>query len=491
MRSSRFFRQLHRELIDARRMAPGDGVVVAVSGGCDSMSLLAGLVGVNQAHGMGLRLVVAHLNHQTRGPDSDADARFVSQQAARLGLPAVIERADVPARRGAQGGGLEQAGRQARYDLFARVAREHGCRLVATAHHADDNAETILHRIIRGTGPRGLAGIGPVRPLAADALLPDGRPILLVRPLLAFRRRALERFCRANDIPFRTDATNESVEPTRNWLRHELIPLLASRANPGVVPALLRLGELSGWVNAFVEETARRTLASLLIDRNDAELTLNAGSLAGKGEIVQAEVIRQAMLLLGPREAEIGLRHLKAVMRLAGNDQSGKRVVLPGSIAAHRAGQRLVLSRRGQPADQTFRAAAEQADGLSVQWPGRTEMPVRRKTLVVELLDNEPGLLERFRAGKTPREELMDADRVRPPVVVRPRQPGDRFWPLGASGNKKVGDFLTDHKTPPLLRQQVCVLCDQLGPIWVVPLRIDDRVRVTEATQRVARVRIE
>lgn len=489
MRVGRFVRLVHRTLVEQCSAARGDGLLLAVSGGGDSIALLHALAAANQAFDMGLRLHVAHLNHRTRGADSDADAAFVADAAARLGLPATIESADVPARTGPDGGGLERAGRQARYDFFVRLARTQNCRLVATGHHADDNAETILQRIIRGTGPRGLAGIPASRPIAPDATLDDGRPILLVRPLLPLRRRTIHRYLSAGGLAFRTDATNASVEPTRNWLRHELLPLLAGRANPGVVGALLRLGELSGWVNTFIEDTARRSLAALVVDRTDVELALNAAGLAGRGEILQAELIRQAIMSLGPGEVEIGLRHLKAVMKLAGAEQSGKTVNLPGGMVASARGGQLVLRRGAAPQEAAFPAdGAEQV--ITVRIGGRTALPRGRRELLIEVMANRPGLLEEFKATRRPGDELIDLDRVRPPLVVRARRPGDRFWPLGATGTKKVGDFLSDHKVSRADRDAVLLLCDQLGPIWVMPLRIDDRVRISERSMNIARLRI-
>jgi len=492
MRMGRFLRRLHRAIVEDHLIEPGDGVVIAVSGGPDSMALLHGLAGVNQAYRMGLRLHVGHLNHCTRGSASDEDAAFVSGEAQRLGLAVTVESVDVPARLGPAGAGLERAAREVRYAFLARLARQEGCRVVATGHQADDAAETILQRIIRGTGPRGLAGIPPSRPLAPDAFLADGRAILLVRPLLPFRRRLIARFLEENQLPFRTDASNLLPAPTRNWLRNELIPLLAAKANPGVVGALLRLGELSGWVNSFIEKTARRMLAGLIVDRTDVELALNAASLTGKREILQAELIRQAIMLLGSVEAEIGLRHLKAVMRLAGAGESGKRVHLPGAVVAERRGGQVVLRRTdGSGQDTAVRAAAEQTAGLAVKYPGRTVLPLRRKQLVIKLVTNRRGLIEQFKAGKSGAEELIDADRLRPPLVARARRPGDRFWPLGSSGTKKVGDFLTDQKVPPADRERVCLLCDQLGPVWVMPYRIDDRVRVSELSRNLAYLRLE
>lgn len=493
MRMARFLRQISRVVAEHQLADRGDGVVLAVSGGPDSVALLHGLVGANQAFNMGLRLHVAHLNHATRGQDSEADAAFVAAEADRLGLPRTIEKIDVPARLGPGGAGFERTARNIRYSFLARVAKAENCRLIATGHQADDDAETILHRIIRGTGPRGLAGIPHSRPLGPDAALDDGRAIVLIRPLLSFRRRLLERMLAVNGIAFRTDASNMARDPLRNWLRHELIPLLARNANPAVVAALLRLGELSGWVSAFLDETAARTLDSLVVDRTDTDLSLNALTLAGKRQIIQAELIRQAIISLGPREAEIGLRHLKAVMRLAGSpEQSGKRVNLPGGMSAQRVDGLLVFRRAAGAAGQAQPAGdMAGAVSISVAMPGRTAIPQAMRQIVIELLAGQEGMLERFKASRSSDEEMIDAEQVHPPLVLRLRRPGDRFWPLGAGGTKKISHFLSDRKVPPMQRQRVWLLCDQLGPIWVIGHRIDDRVRVTQRTRTVARLAVQ
>lgn len=488
MHMGRFLRQLHRVVSDEQLLRRGDGVVAAVSGGPDSIALLHGLAGLNQAYDWNLRLHAAHLNHQTRGAESDADAQFVVEQGRVLGVPVTVESIDVPAQATPGSGGFESVARKVRYDFLARVADENNCRIVATGHHADDNAETILQRIIRGTGPRGLAGIPAVRPLAPGATLGNGQPIQLVRPLLQFRRRLILRLLETNGIGYRTDASNLAVEPTRNWLRHKLIPQLSEEVNPGVVGSLLRLGELSRWVNVFVEETARRTLTSLIVDRTDQTLSLNAAALGKKRRILQAEVIRQAIMSLGPGEIEVSLHHLKAVMRLAGEDGHGKMVNLPGHVVAERQDGQLRLFRSPQENDAAYRVATLLGGSLVVNMPGETVLPLLGQKLRIAIQENAEGSLESFRRNKSDHEELVDAEKLRPPLLVRAWQPGDRFWPLGAPGTKKVGDFMTDQKVRPFDRGRVLLLCDQLGPVWVMPLRIDDRVRVRPATRMLARI---
>ena len=216
-------------------------VLVAVSGGGDSVALLRAMT----ALGMGgqRRICVAHLNHQLR-PDSDEDQRFVVELCRRLGVTCEVERVAVDRLAAQSGDGVEAAARSARYQFLEQTAGRLGARFVATAHTADDQAETILHRIIRGTGLRGLAGMARVRPLGHAAL---------IRPLLGFRRAELRAYLDALGQPYRHDQSNADRRFTRNRIRHELLPRLCGQFNPGAVAALLRLGTLAGEAQSVVD----------------------------------------------------------------------------------------------------------------------------------------------------------------------------------------------------------------------------------------------
>lgn len=475
MKPSDFVRQLCDYIRDNEMLEPGDGVVVGVSGGADSVALLRALHEIHASGLMPLRLHVAHVNHHLRGEDSDADARFVAGLCHKLGIACDI--CDEPlAPRTQSRGSLEELARLQRYACLEQVAVRHGCRAIAVAHHADDNAETILQRIARGTGIRGLRGILPVRPIR------PGSEIRLIRPLLAFRRDEVRGYLRILDQPFREDVTNLSPDHTRNRIRHRVLPMLASELNPQVVDALLRLAEQARWVEHFLEETTTRTFETLLVSHNDQELILNAAAMARKRPIVQTELARHALITLGVGEQELSFQHLQAVADLLNASGSGKQIDLPGGVTVTKRYERLVFSR---PSDQPREMVAPE---VAVHLPGRTVLPVRRieLDLSVEPLDYDAFLA--WRANKLPNEEWVDFDEVHPPLVVRPPRAGDRFWPLGAPGSKKIADFFMERRVPVDERAQAAILCDQLGPIWVVPHRIDERVKITRATRRVLKM---
>jgi tRNA(Ile)-lysidine synthase len=474
--------QFAQLLVDRRLLAHDETVVVGVSGGPDSVALLHLLHSLKGVGDWSLRLHVAHLNHQLRGADADADAAFVESLARKLGLPVAIESVDVRAVARERGTSVEQAGRQCRFEFLERLCLKLDARTVAMAHHADDNAETILHRIIRGTGLRGLGGIRPVRPIR------PGSDIRIIRPLLAFRRAQIMDYLTERGIESRVDATNHSSEFTRNRIRNIVLPLLREKFNPQVDEALLRLGEQARGADAYLSETSERLLESLVVSHDDRQLTLHADLLARKPQVMRAQVVRHALLRLGIGEQELTYGHLEAVANLAAGREGNKTLDLPGGFRVSRRYARLVFeAATGAPVEPL-------ADQMRVSMNGTTLLPAFGMEISAESIEANETLIDEHIRRQTGRgqanyEEWLDAAEVRPPLVARARKPGDRFLPLGMTGMKKLSDFFIDEKIDPALRDRSVVLCDQLGPIWLVPFRIDDRVRLHRGTQQILRLR--
>ncbi len=439
------------------------------------MSLLHGLVAMGRS-GRPLRLHAAHLNHGIRGAEADADEAFVREQCAALGVPCSVERADVPAEARRAGVSIEEAARDCRYAFFGRVCLQTGSRVVAVGHHADDNAETIVQRLFRGTGLHGLAGIRPSRRLS-----PDGE-VRLVRPLLGMRRSRIRAFIEANGIPFRHDSTNNAAHATRNRIRHELLPLAEKCINPQSVEALLRLADQAAGLDEYLRETAERLLETIVVDHGERRIVLDAAALTKKRRLLQTEVIRQAIRRVGCGEGELNARHLAAVADLIDEDAGSKSLDLPDGVSAVKSYGKLTLSRAGIEAP----AAIVEA---TLDVPGRVVLAEPRLSIEASVQDADAAAIERLRETKPADEEWLDWDAIAPPLHVRGRRAGDRFHPLGMPAQKKVAEFLLDDKVPQAQRGRTAVLCDQKGIVWVVPLRIDQRVRVTGQTRRVLRLR--
>lgn len=473
-----------------RPLQPGQGgpdgeartpVVLAVSGGVDSMVLLHLFARFNRSKNWGLQLHVAHLNHQLRSRESDADAEFVTEQARALHVPCTVESIDVTERARQWAASIELAARRCRYEFLERLCLKLNAFTVVLAHHGDDNVETVLQRILRGTGIRGLGGIRPVR-----AIRP-GSDIHLFRPLLQCRRGEIESYAASNDVAFRADASNESTVHSRNRVRHDLLPLLREKFNPQVDDAIARLSEQAGALEAYLRETSSRMLESLIVESYDRRIVLHGPSLGRRPRPIQTQIIREVILQMGVGEREITFGHLNAVADLLASEEGTKEVHLPAGLRVSRSYARLMFE-AGVEQD-----GATQAEEFCISTSGVTNLPRFGLELRVESFTADEATIDEHLQQRRGRsqfvyEEWVDADRVHPPLIARPRRAGDRFFPLGMMGMKKLSDFLIDEKIDAPQREKLVILCDQLGPVWVVPLRIDERVRLTRMTRNVLRL---
>ncbi len=302
-------------------------VLVAVSGGCDSVALLRGLAHAPAT--LNLTLVVAHLNHGWRGQESQQDAEWVRNLADSLNLTSIIDSAQQD-----KEATSEEAARHLRYEFLVKTAGEHDCRFVATGHTADDQAETVLHHILRGTGLSGLRGIPPTRTL--------NNQVTLVRPLLAIPRCHLEDWLRSTGQDWRTDTTNSDSRFTRNCIRHELLPMLADRFNPQINRVLTTLATQAGEASDFVREIAEAALPGIVLSASPDSIRLDTSHLSELPPVVR----REALVLTWQRQKwplqKLSYAHWEKLAELA---ESGDMATLPGKIDVRRRGTMLVLTR--------------------------------------------------------------------------------------------------------------------------------------------------
>ncbi len=318
-------------------------LVIGVSGGPDSTALAFLLDELNSTQDRGWLLHLAHFNHGLRGADSDSDAGFVADLAERHGWEVTIDQRPNSGRNQQVGGASEETTRNERYDFFERVLTNQNAQVVATAHHADDNVETVLHRLLRGTGIRGLSGIPAVRPLR------NGQPFRLIRPLLNVRRADILAYLDRRGITYCHDHTNEVTEFTRNRIRNELIPKLEQDYNPAVADAVLRLAEQARRLNEFVQRAVDERLPTMLLGETSAEhpteITLNATALLREPQALQTEIVRRAITTIGVGEKKLTFGHLISIVELAEKNVSGKRLELPGGLRVEYKRKNLTLSR--------------------------------------------------------------------------------------------------------------------------------------------------
>jgi tRNA(Ile)-lysidine synthase len=309
------------------------GVVLAVSGGADSVALARAMAALKTG-GRG-RLTLAHFNHRLRGEASDRDEQFLRQLADRLGMESAVAAAEGNAA-GAGPDGVEAAARAARYAFLQRVAEDRGARYVATAHTADDQAETVLHHVLRGSGLAGLAGMSRTRAL--------GPAVTLIRPLLAIRRQDLRGYLASLGQPFCEDVTNEDLRFARNRIRHELLPLVERSYRPAAVEALVRLAALAGDAQRVIERAAAELLDTALVSFDANRARLSCAALAN----ADRHLVREMFVVLWRRQVwpqqDMGYDQWDALAGMALDSSAATKQVLPGAITVQRKGDELELA---------------------------------------------------------------------------------------------------------------------------------------------------
>ncbi len=449
-------------------LVPGEKVVVAVSGGADSVCLFHVLWQLRKEQG--IELAIAHLNHKLRGAESDADAAYVAELAKKFAVPAVIETEDVGAYHRKKGGSLEEAARELRYSFLARAARSVGAGKAAVGHTRDDNVETILLHLVRGTGIAGLRGL-----LASSDLICAGEtaPLKVVRPLLEISREQTIAYCHGHELQPRSDSSNTSPRFLRNRIRMELLPLLRSY-NPNIDDALLRLSTIAGDEVAFVEREAEVRWDGLAKEEN-AAIYLNSTGLAALPASLQRQVLRKAVEKLTGHLRDIEAAHIEAMLSFV-NKPAGKRLSLPHGLRLFAVYDHLVLTSLPMP-PCPFPPLHGSFD-LNV--PGETTIPGWKITATI--LDHPQGEANPFTAN-------LDLDRCGTKLSVRTRRPGDRFQPLGMGEAKKLQDFMVDCKIPGTWRDRIPLVCSPTHILWVVGWRISEIARITVDTRRVVHLK--
>ena len=443
-------------LPDLADIRPGQGLVIAFSGGPDSTALLHLLL--SAANDTGLKLTAAHLDHGLRGADSARDLAAAQAEAERAGVPFIAETIDC--RKQFPSASVEEAARLARYEFLEKVRKKTGARWIATGHTADDNAEAVLMNLLRGAGPRGLEGIPPSRPH-------------VLRPLLSFWRREIMAFLNGRGLTWVEDLTNQDTRFTRNRVRHELLPLLAAEYNPAVKQALVRTARIirdeeEVWNNLLAEARNRVNW------KNEQGLIfLDRPALGRLPRALARRLVRAAVEERAGGLRAFSLDHVEAVLNLALDQPSG-RIHLPLELAAWTESQWLVFGPKKIEPPPAFERP------LAV--PGETNIPELGLRIRAEIFDRPdmPDL-----AGLGPQTTALDFGALEPPLIVRLPRLGDRFQPLGLAGTKKLSDFFIDAKVPARLRPRTPIITDAQGIVWVGGLRPAERIKITGQTKRV------
>ena len=469
-------RTVEQTLRTYRMVQNGDAVLVAVSGGADSVVLVDILLELAPKYS--LRMAIAHLNHCLRQSESDRDETFVASLAKRLELPFYVGREDVRRYQERHRLSLEDAARQVRYGFYDSIAAKYGYGKIALGHHGDDNAELVLMNLLRGSGPLGLSGISPVR---------DNK---IVRPLINLRRSEIMDYVAAKNLDYVTDSSNWDLKYHRNKIRARLMPDLKSEYNPKLIESLNRLTAIVGAEEEWIEDLIHPIYEKAIVFKGKNKLGLSIPELNQQPIAVRRRLIRKAIRWAKGNLRRIAFVHVESVCQLAQIGPTSGLLDLPDRIRIRRDHNVLTISKEG--------INLRRLDGIRFLSETRAyEYPLSRPAKIfVEEAEVHISFSEIPKAQSLDlqpsghRIVFFDMDKIRFPLVIRNFRPGDRFRPLGSSGNQKLKKFFIDHKVSRIERAKCPIVLSRNKIIWVAGHRLDNAVRIGPQTQRILKAEL-
>ncbi len=437
----------------------GDSVLVALSGGPDSVSLLHVLWKIRRE--FNLQLGAVYINHQIRKAAAKKEERFCQKLCDKLAIKLHIVREDIPYLASLEKKGIEETARNYRYRTFESLALHHGYTKIAVGHHRDDQVETILFRLFRGTGPSGILGIPACR----------GK---IIRPLLGVSKADILAYLKKQRLTYCHDQSNDSVVFSRNYIRNKLLPEMRKRLNPQVDQAILNLAEISAPEEEHLQQVTLRAFRQSAKMTTGGKIELDLDIFDNYPLWLRRRLLRFCLQKSSGSVETANRETITRLERLTSTRTKG--CSLPGKLEARVLGARLLItSRTPLRYAETFAPGEEtHIDSLRMRIQSRVVGWRAKRT--------------KWRRATS--RVVMDWSKITEPLVARSIRPGDRFQPLGLSGRKKVSDYLTDRKVASVYRDEIPVLCDRDGIIWLVGYEIADRVKVVGTTRKVLKLEV-
>ncbi|MBU0481645.1 MAG: tRNA lysidine(34) synthetase TilS [Proteobacteria bacterium] len=462
--------RISREIAGNGIVGRGDHLLVAVSGGADSMGLLHLLAALKDD--LELTLTAAYVDHGLRHEETRSEKLLVEAAARELGCGFSTGSIRVREIADENGWSIEEAARNLRYEFLAEAAVKHGCEKIVVAHTADDQAEELLLRLIRGTGRSGLAGMATV----------NYRTV--VRPLLTTTKNEIVSYLGERNIAYLEDSSNAERQYLRNRVRLDLLPYLEENFNPAIRETLLRTAEILGAEEALLVRLTGDLCHRAVSHPGENQLAVDCATLAGEALALQRRVVEQVLVELS---SPVTFQQISKILALVAEGNDGAELHLSEGLRVIRRGGAVDFSYPAGRARLRGRLGREAPDFM-VEIPGPGRWPVPELSVEIEVLVlKEPPVREALLSG---RADYLDMRGFDFPVQVRSPRAGDRFRPLGAPGSKKVADFLSDHKIPPTDRCRIPILVKDETILALVGIRIDERYRILADSGKVLKIEL-
>jgi len=468
-----------------RMFDSGNRVGVATSGGPDSVALLHVMDRI--AEDLNLTLIIIYLNHGLRGEESDREDEFIRRLGDSMKIPVESRKISIPSIREREKGSLEDVCRKERYKFFEEVAKNYNLNKIALGHNLNDQAETVVIKFLRGSGLEGLRGILPVR---------DG---IYVRPLLEVSREEILFFLRGQGAEYITDSSNMDNRYLRNRIRNELIPELKELYNPRLVENVGRMSNILRLENDFIEKCVDKTLSDWNINSCEEGVKIDIPNLKSLHPALQFRVIKTILDDISSSKKGIGYIHVKSVIDLIEGGRPNGLLDLPAGVTIRREYDNLIILKdegfdTKVPSPLTMKNDKNKGRKddkrkvndyyYHIEVPGSVNIEETGMKIAFDLMD--AGSLD-YSSGST---VFIDYSVISFPLVVRNIRPGDRIQPFGLKGTKKVKSLFIDEKIPGKERERIPLLVDQESVLWIPGVKLSDRARVTNRTEKVLRAEI-
>lgn len=442
----------------------GDRVIVGLSGGADSVCLLHVLLSLSTR--FDLTIFAIHINHMLRGPESDQDEEYVTELCEKLGVKLLVKQANIKETADQKGLSIEEAGREARYELFDIAANEVNASRIAVAHNKNDQAETLLMRMIRGTGLEGLKGI-------------EHKRGSIVRPLLDVSRKEIEAYCEQYDLKPRTDSSNLESIYTRNRIRLDLIPGINKLFNTDITETFYRMANLLKEDNEYIEENAVIIYNQCILNQKVKEIRLDISKILSCHTAISKRIIRMAVKHVKGNTKGIESIHIDKVLEAICGGKTGVKLHLPCGVRIKVSYNELIVTSGTTEEEPVFFEK-------SVNIPGVTTVPELNLRIEAELVRYDD--VETARLNEKSFIQIFDFDKLSKGINIRNRRNGDVFKPLKSNGTKKLKEYFIDNKFPRDLRNELPMIAYEKEIVWIVGYKISDKFTVTENTKSVLKL---